>query len=127
MGANAARLFVPPWLDPTEPNIDAILMQEMNMMGTAMAADLTAAGKTGVAIHGVYDFWTPSRHYHGVSRRAAAADGIGQRADRLADDHDTRTRSPTPRWATIRASVPGITWSRGWAARGACATSSTTS
>jgi hypothetical protein len=63
MGANGARLFVPPWLDPTEPNIDAILMQEMNMMGTAMASDLTAAGKTGVAIHGVYDFWTPSRHF----------------------------------------------------------------
>jgi len=63
MGANGARLFVPPWLDPTEPNIDAILMQEMNMMGTAMATALTAAGKTGVAIHGVYDFWTPSRHY----------------------------------------------------------------
>ena len=63
MGANGARLFVPPWLDPTEPNIDAILMQEMNMMGTAMASDLTAAGKAGVAIHGVYDFWTPSRHF----------------------------------------------------------------
>ena len=63
MGANGARLFVPPWLDPTEPNIDPILMQEMNMYGTAMAADLTAAGKTGIAIHGVYDFWTPSRHY----------------------------------------------------------------
>ncbi len=63
MGANGARLFVPPWLDPTEPNIDPILMQEMNMIGTAMAADLTAAGKTGVVIHGVYDFWTPSRHF----------------------------------------------------------------
>lgn len=63
MGGNGARLFVPPWLDPTEPNIDAILMQEMNMMGTSMATDLTAAGKTGVAIHGVYDFWTPSRHF----------------------------------------------------------------
>ncbi|HUI56478.1 MAG TPA: M14 metallopeptidase family protein [Bryobacteraceae bacterium] len=63
MGANGARLFVPPWLDPTEPNIDPILMQEMNMYGTAIAADLTAAGKTGIAIHGVYDFWTPSRHY----------------------------------------------------------------
>jgi len=63
MGGNGARLFVPPWLDPTEPNIDAILMQEMNMMGTSMASELTAAGKTGVAIHGVYDFWTPSRHF----------------------------------------------------------------
>jgi hypothetical protein len=62
-GENASRLFVPPWLDPAEPNIDPILMQEMNMYGTAMAADLTAAGKTGIAIHAAYDFWTPSRHY----------------------------------------------------------------
>ena len=71
MGSNAARIFVPPWLDPIEPNIDAILMQESNMIGTAMAADLTAAGQTGVAIHAVYDFWTPSRHYqafHGGMR-----------------------------------------------------------
>ena len=71
MGSNAARIFVPPWLDPIEPNIDAIVMQESNMIGTAMAADLTAAGQTGVAIHAMYDFWTPSRHYqafHGGMR-----------------------------------------------------------
>jgi hypothetical protein len=96
MGGDAARLFVPPWLDPTEPNIDPILMQEMNMIGTAIAADLTAAGKTGIAIHGVYDFWTPSRHYmafHGglriltesasariASPRTTAADQIAKTA-----------------------------------------------
>jgi hypothetical protein len=71
MGVNAARIFVPPWMDPIEPNIDAILMQESNMIGTAMAADLTASGKKGVAIHAMYDFWTPSRHYqafHGGMR-----------------------------------------------------------
>ena len=71
MGSNAARIFVPPWLDPIEPNIDAILMQESNMIGTAMAADLTGAGQKGVAIHAMYDFWTPSRHYqafHGGMR-----------------------------------------------------------
>jgi hypothetical protein len=71
MGSNAARIFVPPWLDPIEPNIDAILMQESNMIGTAMATDLTAAGQQGVAIHAMYDFWTPSRHYqafHGGMR-----------------------------------------------------------
>ena len=62
-GPYASRMFVPPWLDPTEPNIDPILMQETNMMGTAMASDLTAAGKTGIAINAAYDFWTPSRHY----------------------------------------------------------------
>jgi hypothetical protein len=63
MGENAARLFVPPWLDPIEPNIDPILLQEMNMMGMSMASSLTAAGKTGIATHAMYDFWTPSRHY----------------------------------------------------------------
>jgi len=62
-GANASRIFIPPWLDPIEPNIDPILAQEMNMMGTSIASDLTAAGKPGIAIHAAYDFWTPSRHY----------------------------------------------------------------
>ena len=41
------------------------------MMGTAIASDLTAAGKTGVALNAIYDFWTPSRHYqafHGGMR-----------------------------------------------------------
>ena len=62
-GANASRIFVPPWLDPIEPNIDPILSQEMNMIGTSIATDLTGAGKVGVAIHAAYDFWTPARHY----------------------------------------------------------------
>ncbi|MCL4402323.1 MAG: M14 family metallopeptidase, partial [Acidobacteria bacterium] len=70
-GSHASRMFVPPWMDPIEPNIDPILMQETNMIGTGMAADLTAAGKTGISIHSSYDFWTPSRHYqafHGGMR-----------------------------------------------------------
>lgn len=62
-GPYAARLFVPPWLDPAEPNIDAIVLQETNMIGTAIASDLTAAGRLGIAIHAMYDFWSPSRHY----------------------------------------------------------------
>jgi hypothetical protein len=62
-GQTASRIFVPPWMDPIEPNVDAILAQEMNMIGAAMAADLTAAGKTGVSVHSSYDFWTPARHY----------------------------------------------------------------
>jgi hypothetical protein len=62
-GRYASRIFVPPWLDPIDPNVDAILAQEMNMIGTAMATDLTAAGKKSVAIHAAYDFWSPARHY----------------------------------------------------------------
>ncbi|MDQ6699758.1 MAG: M14 family metallopeptidase [Acidobacteriota bacterium] len=104
-GASASRIFVPPWLDPVEPNVDAILAQEMNMMGTSMAADLTAAGKKGVAIHASYDFWTPSRHYqafHGglrlltesASARLASPITIQrEQLDRNALGYDARERS----------------------------------
>ena len=62
-GAYASRIFVPPWLDPIDPNVDPILAQLGNAIGSGMAADLTSAGKTGVAINALYDFWTPARHY----------------------------------------------------------------
>ena len=68
-GPFASRIFVPPWLDPVDPNIDAIIAQESNEIGASMAADLTAAGKKGVAINAMYDLWTASRgpRYHGFS------------------------------------------------------------
>jgi Zinc carboxypeptidase len=62
-GPYASRIFVPPWLDPIDPNIDPIIAQECNSVGAGMAADLTAAGRPGVAMNAMYDFWTPSRHY----------------------------------------------------------------
>ncbi len=70
-GAYASRMFVPPWLDPIDPNIDPMIIQWCNMMGAGMAADLTSAGKQGVAINAMYDYWSPARHYqsyHGALR-----------------------------------------------------------
>jgi hypothetical protein len=58
-----SRMFLPPWLDPIEPNVDPILAQGMNMIGTSMASDLTSAGFKGISIHSTYDFWSPSRAY----------------------------------------------------------------
>ena len=71
MGRNGARIFVPPWIDPVDPNIDPLITQQVNAFGTAMAVDLTAAGKKGVLIHGIYDYYSPARHYqsyHGALR-----------------------------------------------------------
>lgn len=62
-GGYASRLFVPPWLDPIDPNVDPILAQMANMIGATIALDLTAAGRKGVAMNAIYDFWTPGRHY----------------------------------------------------------------
>jgi hypothetical protein len=62
-GSYASRMFVPPWLNPIDPNVDATLAQEGNYIGLGIAADLTAAGKKGVVTNALYDFWAPARQY----------------------------------------------------------------
>lgn len=62
-GAYSSRMFVPPWMDPIDPNIDPIIAQLCNAIGAGIASDLTSAGRKGVAINAMYDFWTPGRHY----------------------------------------------------------------
>lgn len=71
MGGNGARIFTPPYIDPGEPNIDPILIAQVNQLGMYMAAELTAQGKKGVVSNGIYDMFTPARayqHYHGAAR-----------------------------------------------------------
>jgi hypothetical protein len=71
MGANGARIFVPPYIEPWEPNVDPALVTAVTQVGTYMAAELTAEGKTGVVFSGIYDAFTPARaymHYHGGAR-----------------------------------------------------------
>jgi len=62
-GSYASRMFVPPWLNPIDPNVDPTLAQEGNYLGMAIAADLTSAGKKGVVTNALYDFWAPARQY----------------------------------------------------------------
>ena len=71
MGGRGARFFVPPYVDPYEPNVDPILAQQASTLGTFIASELTAENKGGV-IHSIwFDAWTPARayhHYHGGIR-----------------------------------------------------------
>lgn len=70
-GRNGPRIFIPPYFDPIEPNVDPLLVQGENALGLAMAWTMTADRFTGVAVHSQYDAWTPGRafqHYHGALR-----------------------------------------------------------
>ncbi|MEP7339169.1 MAG: M14 family metallopeptidase, partial [Acidobacteriota bacterium] len=67
MGGGGARFFLPPYMEPWEPNIDPALIAGVNALGTAMAWDVIAGGKGGVVFNTMYDAWSPARayaHYH---------------------------------------------------------------
>ncbi len=70
-GSNGTRIFIPPYMDPIEPNIDPILIAGVAQMGKAMTWRMTADGFVGIANNTSYDAWTPARafqHYHGAIR-----------------------------------------------------------
>jgi len=71
MGARGARLFVPPFTDPWEPNVDPALTAAVGALGSHVASRLTTAGRTGVVTGALFDAWTPGRaypHTHGGVR-----------------------------------------------------------
>ena len=62
-GSNAGRIFIPPYMDPLDPNIDPILTAGTNSMGMAIGWRMIAEGKTGIAYNAAYDEWSPARQY----------------------------------------------------------------
>ncbi len=102
MGSHGARLFLPPYLDPVEPNIDPLLIDGVNALGSDMAWDLAAQGKTGISINSTYDAWTPARayqHYHGAVRilSETASGDLASPVDIPFDHLEARARGYNPR------------------------------
>lgn len=67
MEKHGARFFVPPYVDPWEPNVDPAIKSGVNALGSNIAWSMAIQGKTGIVINGIYDAWTPARayaHYH---------------------------------------------------------------
>ncbi|MFM9904104.1 MAG: M14 family metallopeptidase [Pyrinomonadaceae bacterium] len=70
-GANGSRLFLPPYMQPVEPNVPKQIVEGYTELGNAMAADLRKQGFQGITTNSTYDAWTPARaysHYHGGVR-----------------------------------------------------------
>ena len=115
--SNGVRLMVPPFVNPMGPNVDAILNAESAMLGAAMAADLTAEGKAGVAMNVVYDAYSPNRsyqQYHGGVRMLTEAAGARIATPVKVPERDLQSdRGETPKQVTWNHPMPwkGGTWS----------------
>jgi hypothetical protein len=119
MGARGARIFVPPYIDPWEPNVDPALTAAVNALGMHVASRLTAEGRRGVVTSAMFDAWTPARaypHTHGgvrilsetASARLATPIEVNWEGSALPGDFDPRA----PAW-NFPAPWPGGTWRLG--------------
>ncbi|MGE5358786.1 MAG: M14 metallopeptidase family protein [Bacteroidales bacterium] len=59
MGANGPRIFVPPLVDPIDPNYEPLIWREMALLGHGMALTLQSAGMKGVVTNAMYDYYIP--------------------------------------------------------------------
>ena len=57
MGNSGARIFVPPFIDPLNPNTDPLIVWENALFGNRMAMDLNARGKEGVGTSHAFTSW----------------------------------------------------------------------
>jgi len=70
-GQNGSRLFLPPYMQPVEPNVPKQIVDGYTELGNYMADTLRKQGFVGITTNSTYDAWTPSRaysHYHGGVR-----------------------------------------------------------
>lgn len=70
-GENGARLFLPPYMEPVEPNVPKQIVEGYTELGNAIASEMRTAGFKGITTGTTYDAWSPSRaysHYHGGVR-----------------------------------------------------------
>ena len=81
-GARRERLFVPPFRDPLNPNLDPAIIAGIGVIGGRAMWDLTRAGLTGISTGVTYDMWwnggnrnVPVRHnIVGLLTEAASVD-----------------------------------------------------
>ena len=57
MGSNGPRIFVPPFKDPINPNIDPVIWELNGMFGYAMGSALHAKGYSGIVTNAMYTSW----------------------------------------------------------------------
>jgi len=111
MGGNGSRLFLPPFADPVNPNLDGTLVEAIGHVGTAMATALADAGRTGVEHQARFDLW-----WHGGNRSAPVRHNM---IGILSEAASARIASPVQlRPSDLRQPARGVDfplpWPGGW-------------
>ncbi len=111
MGSNGARLFVVPYQDPINPNVNPMIWQWQKVFGGLSEVHLQSEGKTGVIDEAMYDaFWqgaTENSLWHnqiGMLSEMASCniaspifiDSSEVRATQEITPYDVRTNYPSP-------------------------------
>jgi hypothetical protein len=120
MGPRGARLFVPPYADPWEPNVDGAIVAAASSLGSHVASRLTTEGHAGVVTGALFDAWAPGRaypHTHGGVRLLSetASSRLATPVEVKPDERDRRGSGYDPRTASANFPVPwpGGTWRLG--------------
>ncbi|HEY0080198.1 MAG TPA: M14 family metallopeptidase [Pyrinomonadaceae bacterium] len=109
-GAFGSRLFLPPYMQPVEPNVPQKIIEGYTELGRFMAEEMRAAGFKGITWNSTYDAWTPARaysHYHGgvriLSETASAriATPINVRFEDLRSGEGYDARKPSPNFPDV--------------------------
>jgi hypothetical protein len=70
-GSFGSRLFLPPYMQPVEPNVPKQIVEGYTELGNYLAKEMRGVGFKGITTDSTYDAWSPSRaysHYHGGVR-----------------------------------------------------------
>jgi hypothetical protein len=70
-GEFGSRFFLPPYMQPVEPNVPKQIVAGYTELGNFMAREMRAQGFKGITTNSTYDAWSPARaysHYHGGVR-----------------------------------------------------------
>ncbi len=135
MGSSGARIFVPPFVDPPNPNIDPAVMAGANLMGMRMFEALNRAGKQGVVYGQQYTWWWQGSAKNGawyhnmiglltevastrmaspIEQRRAGGDGDADQAEAPDERGARRTRDPRQPLPPPRDTWPRTNYPRPW-------------
>ncbi len=110
-----ARIFVPPYAEPLNPNVPASIMEGINLIGSAMKERFARENKPGVLSYNQFDAWwngglrtVPAFHnMHGILTETA---GFGYATPRVYEASEIPTRFA----GGVMARQPSIFYQSPW-------------